>query len=236
MSKKGKLYLIPVPLGESDLLEIPVAVKDLLPQLLHFIAERAKTARHFFKKMAPAVVLQDLIIEELNEKTTIAEYASFLNPALAGQSIGLMSEAGCPGVADPGANVVALAHKLGIEVVPLVGPSSILLSLMASGMNGQRFCFHGYLPAKSNELPKELRRLELESIKLNQTQIFIETPYRNKAMVDTAFQSLAPTTRFCIACDLTLSTQYIATYTIADWKKQKLPDLHKRPAVFLLLG
>jgi 16S rRNA (cytidine1402-2'-O)-methyltransferase len=236
MNNYGKLFLIPVPLGDSMLLEIPLEVKQLLPQLTYFIAERAKTARHFIKKMAPTVVLQNLIIEELTEETTSLEYAPFLNPALEGHSIGLMSEAGCPGVADPGANVVALAHKLGIEVVPLVGPSSILLSLMASGMNGQRFCFHGYLPVKSTELPKELKRLEQESLKLNQTQIFIETPYRNKSMIEQAFQHLAPRTRFCIACDLTLPTQYVATFTIADWKKQKLPDFHKRPTVFLLLG
>ncbi len=233
---KGKLYLIPTPLGEAATPTIPAYVVDIIQKLDIFIVERAKTARHFIKALCPTKSLPELILHELNEHTPAQDITTFLDAAEQGKDIGLMSEAGCPGVADPGAAVVRLAHQKGIEVVPLVGPSSILLALMASGMNGQSFCFHGYLSAKKPELEKDLKRLEQLSAKLNQTQLFIETPYRNGNVVETALKALAPQTQFCIAVDLTLETQWIQTKTILQWKKAEVPDLHKRPAIFLMYG
>lgn len=233
---KGKLYLIPVPLGETDATEIPIHTKATLNDVQHYIVEKAKTARHFLKKMYPEIILQQLIMDEISDELSKKEIETLLHPIFSGKNIGLLSEAGCPGIADPGAKVVEVAYSLGIEVVPLIGPSSIILALMASGMNGQKFCFHGYLSAKANELPKQLKLLEQESQRNNQTQIFIETPYRNKNMVETALQTLNSSTKFCVACDLTLTTQFILSLTIAEWKKQNIPDLHKRPAVFLLLA
>ncbi len=234
MSKKGKLYLIPSPLGENGAEVLPQYLIERIHQLRYFIAERAKTARHFIKASQPPYAISELDVVELNKRTAPEEWRNFLKPAQAGHDIGLVSEAGCPGVADPGAQIVGLAHQLGIEVVPLVGPSSILLALMASGMNGQRFCFHGYLPPKRPDLKRELKKLEQESGRLKQCQIFIETPYRNNGFVEEALQCLNPKTRFCIAADLTLPTQYILSQSIGAWRKQPLPDLHKRPAIFLL--
>lgn len=231
--QKGKLYLIPTPLGENATHTIPPYVAAIMQNLDVFIVERAKTARHFIKAICPGKSL-DLTLHELNEHTPALAITTFLDAAEQGQHIGLMSEAGCPGVADPGAAVVQLAHQKGIEVIPLVGPSSILLALMASGMNGQSFCFHGYLSAKKPELEKDLKRLEQFSAKLNQTQIFIEVPYRNVGLVETAFKSLLPQTQFTIAVDLTLETQWIQNQPIQAWRNAKVPDLHKRPAIFLL--
>ena len=234
MSKKGKLYLIPVPLGENVGHTIPPYVVDILHRLDYFIAERAKTARAYIKTTAPKKAFSELHFFEINKRTDQAEIPSFLDPALEGHDIGLLSEAGCPGVADPGAQIVALAHQKGIEVVPLVGPSSILLALMASGLNGQNFVFHGYLSPKKPELVKDLKKLEQLSIKYSQTQIFIETPYRNMGLIEQAVRNLSPRTRFCIAADLTTPDENIKTHKIADWAKVKIPDLHKRPAIFLL--
>lgn len=231
--KKGKLYLLPVPLGENAIHTIPAYVKEMIQTLDIFIVERAKTARHFIKALCPGKSL-DLNLLELNEHTPLEAITNFLAAAEQGKNIGLMSEAGCPGVADPGAAVVQLAHQKGIEVIPLVGPSSILLALMASGMNGQSFCFHGYLSAKKPELEKDLKRLEQLSIQFNQTQVFIEAPYRNRNVVETALKALAPSTQFCIAVDLTLETQWIKTLSIQQWCTTGIPDLHKRPAIFLL--
>ncbi len=231
--KKGKLYLLPVPLGENAIHTIPTYVKEMIQTLDIFIVERAKTARHFIKALCPGKSL-DLNLLELNEHTPLEEITNFLDAAEKGKNMGLMSEAGCPGVADPGAAVVQLAHQKGIEVIPLVGPSSILLALMASGMNGQSFCFHGYLSAKKPELEKDLKRLEQLSIQFNQTQVFIEAPYRNRNVVETALKDLAPSTQFCIAVDLTLETQWIKTLSIQQWCTTGIPDLHKRPAIFLL--
>jgi 16S rRNA (cytidine1402-2'-O)-methyltransferase len=233
--QKGKLYLIPTPLGDAATHTIPTYVIEIIQNLDVFIVERAKTARHFIKALCPGKSL-DLILHELNEHTQSHDIINFLDAAEQGQNIGLMSEAGCPGVADPGAAVVQLAHQKGIEVVPLVGPSSILLALMASGMNGQSFCFHGYLSAKKPELEKDLKRLEQLSAKLNQTQLFIEVPYRNVGLVETALKSLLPQTQFGIAVDLTLETQWIKTQTVQAWRKLEMPDLHKRPAIFLMYG
>lgn len=231
--KKGKLYLIPTPLGENATHTISAYVIEIIQQLDIFIVERAKTARHFIKALCPGKSL-DLNLLELNEHTSAEAITHFLDAAEQGKDIGLMSEAGCPGVADPGAAVVQLAHQRDIEVLPLVGPSSILLALMASGMNGQSFCFHGYLSAKKPELEKDLKRLEQLALKFSQTQIFIEAPYRNGNVVETALKNLAPQTQFCIAVDLTLETQWIKTQTIQQWRKATIPELHKRPAIFLL--
>ncbi len=234
MEKKGRLLLIPTPLGQGSMHTIPPYVLEQLSGIQVFIAERAKTARHFIKAALPEKDLPSLEIFELNKRTLPEELTEFLLPAEKGEDIGLMSEAGCPGVADPGAEIVRLAHQKGIQVVPLVGPSSILLALMASGMNGQGFAFQGYLPAKKLELAKALKKLEQVSGKLKQTQIFIETPYRNHGLIEVALASLKSSTRLCIAAELTLSTEFILTKTIGQWKKATIPDLHKKPVIFLL--
>lgn len=232
--KKGKLYLIPCPIAEHASETIPPYVVETLHRLDYFIAERAKTARHFIKTTDPIKPFSDLHFSELNKRTTPEERAGFLDPALKGHDMGLLSEAGCPGVADPGALIVEMAHQKGIEVVPFVGPSSILLALMASGMSGQQFAFRGYLAPKPAELAKDLKRLEGLSAKEQQTQIFIETPYRNKAMIEQAIKTLHPNTRFCIAVDLTSPQAYVKSLRIKDWKTERLPEVHKRPAIFLL--
>ena len=232
--KKGKLYLIPTPLGEEVVHTIPPYVVEILHRLEVFIAERAKTARHFIKSTEPVKAFNELTFYELNKRTTPEEMKTFLDDAEKGIDIGLLSEAGCPGVADPGADIVKMAHQKGIEVVPLVGPSSILLALMASGMNGQEFCFKGYLSPKKNELGKALKGLEQTARKQKQTQIFIETPYRNGSVIETALKVLSPDTLFCIAADITTPNEYIQTKKIKTWRKTTLPDLHKRPAIFLI--
>ncbi len=234
MKKKGKLFLIPVSLGENSIFTIPEYVIEIIHSLDIFIAEKNKTARRFIKETGIKRPLQELIFFELNKYTKPEEWSDFLLEAESGKNIGLLSEAGCPAVADPGGEIVRLAHKKGIEIIPLVGPSSILLALMASGMNGQKFSFHGYLSPKRTELSKELKKLEKLSRQYKQTQIFIETPYRNKMVFETALNTLLPDTLFCIAVDITLATQQILTKSIKEWKKTTQPDLHKRPAVFLL--
>lgn len=236
MAKKGKLYLIPAPLGEESVHTIPAYVIEHLHRLEVFIAERAKTARHFIKKTNPVKPFSELHFFELNKRTSADERNTFLEPAEEGRDIGLLSEAGCPGVADPGAVMVEMAHRRGIDVVPLVGPSSILLVLMASGMTGQQFCFHGYLSPKRPQLTKDLKRLEQQSVRFKQTQIFIETPYRNQQVLEQAMAVLNNKTRFCAAADLTNPEQWIRSASVFDWKKDPLPDLHKRPAIFCLMG
>ena len=233
---KGKLYLIPTPLGENAVHTIPPYVIEKLHELDFFIAERAKTARAFIKTTQPKKAFADLTFFELNKRTVPEEITTFLKPAENGNDMGLLSEAGCPGVADPGAEIVKMAHEKGIEVIPFVGPSSILLALMASGMNGQGFSFQGYLSAKKPELAKDLTRLEQLSRRHRQTQIFIETPYRNMGMLEEAFKVLSAETRLCVAADISLKTEFILTKKIKDWKKAKLPNLHKRPAIFLIQG
>ncbi|MCF8244122.1 MAG: SAM-dependent methyltransferase [Saprospiraceae bacterium] len=232
MTKPGKLYLIPCPLGDDAIETIPAYAVDVLHRLSHLVAERAKTTRHFIKATNPPKPISEYQIEELNEHTPVAELENLLRPALEGHDLGILSEAGCPGIADPGAKLVELAHRRGVEVVPLVGPSSILLALMASGMNGQSFAFQGYLSQKA--LADDLKRLEQLVAKHRQTQIFIETPYRNRAVIEQAAKVLQPGTRFCIAVDLTLPTQSVQTKTIAEWRKKPLPELGKRPAIFLI--
>ena len=235
MSKKGKLFLIPAPLGENGSHVLPPYLQELIHSLDVFIVEKAKTARRYIKSTKHPKAIGELLFYELNKRIDAIEWEQYLNDIENGKSIGLLSEAGCPGIADPGAEIVKLAHEKGIQVVPLVGPSSILLALMASGMNGQSFAFHGYLSPKKEVLPKDLKRLEQTAQKLKQTQIFIETPYRNTQVVEQALKTLAPYTRFCIAMDLTLPNEYIRTENIKNWKRMALPELHKRPAVFLIL-
>jgi 16S rRNA (cytidine1402-2'-O)-methyltransferase len=233
----GKLYLIPTPLGDGAMHVLPAYVLERVRTLRFFIAERAKTARHFLKEVQMPVPMQDLHIVELNDRTTPEELKTFLQPALEqGADIGLMSEAGCPAVADPGALVVRMAHRKGVQVVPFVGASSILLAVMASGMQGQSFAFVGYIPVAAADRRKELQNLEKRSQQLKQTQLFIETPYRNEAMFQDCLQSLQANTLLGIAADLTLPTEYICTKTVAEWRKNPPASLNKRPAIFLILA
>jgi len=233
----GTLYLIPVPLGPTPPQEsLTPGVLATIRPLTHFVVEQAKTARAFLKAAGTDRPLQELQLTELNEHTKADALNDLLSPLRSGLDVGLLSEAGCPAVADPGANLVALAQKEGIRVVPLIGPSSLLLALMASGLNGQRFAFQGYLPAKEADRTKTLRELENESRKRGQTQLFIETPYRNRAMFDAILSACQPGTRLTVATDLTLPSEMVRTLTIQQWKKQTPPDIERRPTVFLLLA
>jgi 16S rRNA (cytidine1402-2'-O)-methyltransferase len=233
-NSKGKLYLIPTTLGESNTEEVlPVLVKKVIEVIDHYIVENEKTARKSIKAVYPEKVQASLILSTLNKHTDVTEHNEMLKPCLQGISIGLMSEAGCPGVADPGAAIVKLAHEKGIQVVPLVGPSSILLAMMASGMNGQSFAFNGYLPIDKSEKKSALKNFEKLSQDKNQSQIFIETPYRNNKLMEDLLQTLQPNTHLCIAADITLPTEYIKTFRVNDWKKVKI-DLHNRPTIFII--
>lgn len=233
----GALYLIPVPLGPSNPADsLTPGVLATIHPLSHFIVEQAKSARAFLKAVGTERPLQELSLVELNEHTRRNQLDALLAPLRAGHDVGLLSEAGCPAVADPGADLVALAQRENIRVVPLIGPSSLLLALMASGLNGQRFAFHGYLPAKDSERRKALGDLELESQKRHQTQLFIETPYRNQAMFDAILQACRPATRLCVATELTQPGESVRTLSIAQWKKETPPDIERRPTVFLILA
>lgn len=232
----GTLYLIPAPLGKGDIAwTIPNAVRQCIAGLSHYIVEHPKTARQFLKQIGCALPLQQIRMQVLNEHTRLSEFANLLAPLLAGNDIGLLSEAGCPAVADPGAGLIRLAHQKNLRVVPLVGPSSILLALMASGLNGQRFVFHGYLPVEKNRRFKAILEVEKDSIARDQTQIFIETPYRNQKLLESLVCACQDDTVLCIACDLTAASEYISTKTIKEWKLA-LPELTDKPAVFLLHG
>jgi len=231
----GRLYLIPVPLGTSPVAEVlPVSVIGHARRLKHFVAENAKSARAFLKSLPTDTPLQLIDIRELNEHTSQDAIPGLLAPLLAGHDVGLISEAGCPAVADPGAALVARAHESGITVLPLVGPSSLLLALMGSGLSGQSFAFNGYLPAKEDQRRKRILELELDSRRQQRTQLFIETPYRNRQMFQALLSTCAPQTRIAIATDLTLSSEHIMTKRVADWRRQDMPDIEKRPTVFLL--
>lgn len=227
------LFLIPAPLGEADTPWLPEPDRARVVHITHFVVEAEKTARKHLKALGVTTPIRELHMAELNEHTPAKDVAALLAPLKAGHDVGLISEAGCPAVADPGAQLVALAHEAGIPVVPLIGPSSILLALMASGANGQRFAFHGYLPVDGAERVKTIKALEKQSREADQTQVFIETPYRNNALLTTLREALAPSTRLAVACDLTLPNQTIVSRRVADWPKQA-PDLHKRPTIFLL--
>jgi 16S rRNA (cytidine1402-2'-O)-methyltransferase len=231
------LYLIPVPLGPGKPAAVlPPPVLERVHSLAHFVVENAKSARAFLKAAGTALPLQELQLTELNEHTRATDIERLLEPLRAGHDLGLLSEAGCPAVADPGANLVSLAQSAGFRVVPMVGPSSLLLALMASGLNGQCFAFHGYLPARDPERVQSLRDLEGESRRRQQTQIFIETPYRNAAMFDGILKACQPSTRVTVATDLTLPGEIVRTRTVAEWKKEAPPDLERRPSVFLILA
>ena len=222
---RGKLYLIPTTLGENEPLEVmPYSVKTIVELLDHYVVENEKSARRFIKKITPKKVQSSLVMMKLDKYASEIETQSYLDFCDQGVSVGLLSEAGVPAVADPGASIVKLAHEKGIQVVPLVGPSSILMALMASGLNGQNFAFNGYLPIDNSERKKGIKALEKLSIEKNQSQIFIETPYRNQKMFTDLKSVLSPGTLLCIAIDISLPNEYIKTFTIAHWKKQS-PDL-----------
>jgi 16S rRNA (cytidine1402-2'-O)-methyltransferase len=232
----GALYLIPTTLGESDTTRvIPSDVSEIVRGITYFIVENIRTARRYLRKLDPQFNIDELQFFELNQHTDSRIVKEYLNPIALGFNVGIISEAGCPGIADPGAEVVKFAHQLQIRVIPLVGPSSILLSLMASGMNGQNFAFIGYIPVKPTERVKAIKEIEKRSLIENQTQIFIEAPYRNTPLIKDLIAALNDQTRLCIACDLTLETEYIRTQSIAQWKKG-IPDINKRPAIFLIDG
>lgn len=234
ISSLGKLYLIPTTLGESDPNDVlPQTIKRAIDFIDDYIVENEKTARKSIKSCNPDKVQATLNLSALNKRTLVSEHNAMLQPCLEGKNVGLMSDAGCPGVADPGAVIVKLAHEKGIQVIPLVGPSSILLALMASGMNGQSFAFNGYIPIDASEKRATLKALEKLSVDKNQSQLFIETPYRNNKMLEDILQSLNPVTHLCIAADITLPTEYIKTKRISDWKKAKI-DLHNRPTIFII--
>ena len=231
----GKLYLIPTPLGDNEPAEVlPQAVLDCACRLQCFVVEELRTARRCLSRYGLRGHIDELELHVLNEHTTPAEVEAML-PLFDGRDVGLLSEAGLPAVADPGAALVALCHRHGIQVVPLTGPSSLMLALMASGLNGQSFAFRGYIPPKTEERRNAIKALEKQSRTLNQSQILIETPYRNDALLADLLQGLSPATRLCIAADLTLPTQYIRTDTIEGWRKAS-PIVGKRPCVFILLA
>ncbi len=231
----GRLYLIPTPLAAGDPAQVlPPATLAALRGIDHFVAERAKTARAVLKAAAHPLPLAQIQISELNEHTPAAELPNLLAPLLAGRDVGLMSEAGCPGVADPGAALVALAHDQGVPVLPLVGPSSLLLALMASGMNGQQFCFTGYLPAKPDAREAAIRNLEKTVRQKHVTQLFIETPYRNAALLAALLKTLQPDTRLAVAVDLTGEGESVMSRHVAAWRKATAPTLKDRPAMFLI--
>jgi 16S rRNA (cytidine1402-2'-O)-methyltransferase len=235
--KFGTLYLIPVTLGDDNISKVlPADVLSLAQQLDTFVVESEKSARHFLSTIKTIKPVRELTLNLLNEHTEDKDVAGLLAPLLAGKDVGLMSDAGCPGIADPGAKLVELAHQKGVRVVPFVGPSSIVLSLMASGLNGQQFAFLGYLPIDKALRNQKLKEIEKRSLSHKETQLFIETPYRNQHMLEAILAVCQPNTRLCVACDISLSTEMIITKTIASWKKNPLPELHKRPTVFLLLA
>ena len=227
----GKLYLVPNKLGESEDNKFLVSHQNLISKTKYFIFENEKPGRVFIKEISPEKKQSELNISILNKHTTEEEFNDFLNPCLNGNDIALISDAGCPGIADPGSEIVRLAHQSKIKVVPLVGPSSILLALMASGMSGQNFKFNGYLPIEKNERKSKIKNLEKTSIIT--TQIFMETPYRNNKFVSVLLEVLKPETELCIACDITLTTEYIKTKKVKEWKSTKI-DINKRPAIFLI--
>lgn len=233
----GVIYMIPCPISDErgvwDVL--PQANLDVMNSLDYFIVENTRSARRFLSKAGIERRIEELEFVELNEHTTSAsEIEKMLKPVLAGRSAGVISEAGVPGVADPGADIVALAHRKGVRVVPLVGPSSILMSVMASGLNGQSFAFVGYIPVKEGERAKRIKELERRAKEENQAQLFIEAPYRNVKLFEALVKSLAPKLRLTIAADITSPEEYIKTLTVEEWRKQGVPDIAKRPTIFIL--
>ena len=231
---QASLFLIPVTLGDTELRRVlPDYNRDVILGIRHFIVENVRTARRFLKKVEPSIVIDDLVFYELNKHTSPEQVSGYLKPLAAGEPVGVISEAGCPAVADPGADVVALAQRKGYPVVPLVGPSSILLAVMASGFNGQSFAFHGYLPIEAGERMAAIKRLEGRIYSENQTQLFIETPYRNRKLAEELIKLCRPSTKLCIASNLTCADEFVRTRPVKEWAG-KLPDLDKKPTIFLI--
>lgn len=229
------LYLIPAPLGESPFDHIfPAWNHDVIVQISHFIVEEERTARRFLKAIDKAIDIDRLTFHQMGKHSDMSQYCSYLEPLQRGESIGVISEAGCPAVADPGSDIVSLAQEKGFRVIPMVGPSSILMALMGSGFNGQSFAFNGYLPIGDAQRAAILKKLEARSSAENQTQIFIETPYRNAQIFKDILTHCHPATKLCVAAGITCPDEYIHTYTVQEWKHVKLPDLRKTPAIFLI--
>jgi len=231
----GKLYLIPVMLSEESFPKdvLPESVIKTIEMIDYYIVENEKTARKFIKKIQPEKNQSQLQISVLNKHTDHSEFSAMLEPCYSGINIGLLSEAGCPSIADPGAGITKIAHQKEIQVIPMVGPSSILLAMMASGFNGQNFAFNGYLPIEKSEKKKVLRFFEKLSVDRDQSQIFIETPYRNNKLLSDLLHILQNNTFLCVATDITLKTEYIQTKNISEWKKTKI-DIHNRPTIFII--
>lgn len=238
--KNAFLYLIPTTLGDTPIERvIPPHNIEVVSSLKYFIVENVRTARRFLKQCDKNIDIDSLTFYELNQHTDRQHISNYLKPIREGQSVGIISEAGCPAIADPGADVVAIAQSEGIKVVPLVGPSSLLMALMASGFNGQSFAFHGYLPIDSGERIKTLKKLENRVYAENQTQLFIETPYRNNKMAEDILQHCKPQTRLCIAMNISCQDEFIVTKSVKEWNvkihgRVSLPDMHKKPCVFLI--
>ena len=233
----GTLYMVPVTLGDDNLsFVIPADVIQIVKGLEYFVVENEKSARRFLGTVKSNKPVRELNFQLLNEHIAEKDLPGLIAPLLAGHNVGMLSEAGCPGIADPGATLAALAHRKGIKVSPLVGPSSILLSLMASGFNGQQFTFLGYLPSDKAARVTKLKEIEKQSERLNETQIFIETPYRNQHMLEDILASCNANTKLCIARNVSLEAELVVSKTIAEWKKNALPDLHKQPTIFLLIA
>jgi 16S rRNA (cytidine1402-2'-O)-methyltransferase len=234
----GTLYFIPVPLAEGTTPQqvLPADVVQRMHSLRHFIVENEKTARQFLSASGHPVPIRELTLAVLTKDTPSKDLPKLLQVVHQGADVGVMSEAGCPGIADPGAALAAVAHQKGIRVAPLIGPSSLLLALMASGLNGQRFTFLGYLPSEKAERIKTIKGIEFDSRKQQATQLFIETPYRNQHVLEDLVANLQATTCLCVACNITAQDELIVTKTVAEWKKSTLPDVHKKPTVFLLLA
>lgn len=231
----GKLYLLPIPIAEGKLNTLSEDVKNAIPHIHHFLVENIRTARRFIKSIYPHAVIDDLQFSEINKHNGM-DKALLKTWLQQGFDVGVMSESGCPGIADPGADAVALAQEMNVEIVPLVGPSSILLALMSSGFNGQSFCFNGYLPVKEPERSKQLKSLEAFSQKNRQTQLFIETPYRNNTLLNDFLKHCSESTKLCIAYNITGDEAFIKTKTIKKWKQEKDLVLDKQPCVFLMLA
>jgi len=230
----GKVYLLPITMGDGDAKEvIPTYVIERILSIRFFVVENIRTTRRFLRKLDSGFPIDESQFFELNKHTKAAEIGSFLNPCTSGNNIGVMSEAGVPGVADPGSDVVAIAHQQNIQVVPLVGPSSILMGVMASGLNGQNFAFNGYIPIKGGERVKRIKQLEKRMFAENQAQVFIETPYRNNALLNDFLSNCVPEAKLCIAANITSEDEFIKTLKIKEWKKQKI-DLNKIPTIFIL--
>lgn len=232
--KNGTLYLIPIPIADGALQTLSGEISTYTTTITHFFAENIRTARRFLKSLHPSLIIDNLCFSEI-DKHSGADTALFKSWLKDGHNIGLLSEAGCPGIADPGADLVAIAQQMNAVVIPLVGPNSLILALMASGLNGQSFCFNGYLPVKEPMRSKRIKELEAHSIKENQTQLFIETPYRNDVLLTDLLKHCYPKTRICIAQNITAADAFVKTKTVTEWKKEK-PILGKSPAVFLMLG